>query len=423
MLDMNVIRTQTDRVRAALKARESKFDLDGLLALDAKRRELIGRAEALKAERNANSKQVAEAKKKGADAGALIERTKAIGGEIKALDTEIAAAEVKIQSEVMLIPNIPDASVPVGLPDQNKEVRRWGERKEFAFKPKTHYELGEALDILDFPRATKIAEPHFSLFKRQGARMVRALVNFMLDLHTTQHGYVEVFPPFLVNRAAMSGTGQLPKFEDDMYKLAADDLFLIPTAEVPVTNLHQGEILNEGELPICYAAYSACFRREAGSYGKDTRGLMRVHQFDKVELVKFTRPEDSYAEHEKLLANAEKVLQLLGLEYRVLLLSTIDMSFAAAKCYDIEIWAPGLGRWLETSSVSNFEDFQARRANIRYRDAGGKVKFVHTLNGSGVAFARLIATILETYQNEDGTVTIPQALRPCMGGMELIAKP
>jgi seryl-tRNA synthetase len=248
--------------------------------------------------------------------------------------------------------------------------------------------------------------------------MVRALVGFMLDLHTTQHGYVEIFPPFLVNRDSMRGTGQLPKFEEDMYKLSADDLFLIPTAEVPVTNMHRDEILSEGDLPICYAAYSACFRREAGSYGKDTRGLMRVHQFDKVELVKFVRPETSYAEHEKLLANAERVVQLLGLEYRVLLLSTIDMGFSAAKCYDIEIWSPGMERWLETSSVSHFEDFQARRANIRYRDTDGKVKFVHTLNGSGVALARLIATIIEAGQNADGSVTIPEALRPYMGGME-----
>jgi seryl-tRNA synthetase len=423
MLDMNVIRTQTQRVRNALAAREARFDLDGLLDLDTKRREMIGRTEALKAERNANSKLVSEAKKKGQDAGDVIERTKAFGEEIKRIDAELATVETEIQRQLMLIPNIPAADVPVGLPTENKEIRHAGARRTFDFKPKMHWELGEALDILDFPRATKIAEPHFALFKRAGARMVRALVSFMLDLHTTQHGYVEIFPPFLVNRASMSGTGQLPKFEEDMYKLAADDLFLIPTAEVPVTNMHRDEILNEGDLPICYAAYSACFRREAGSYGKDTRALMRVHQFDKVELVKFTRPEDSAAEHEKLLANAERVLQLLGLEYRVLLLSTIDMGFSAAKCYDLEIWAPGMGRWLETSSVSNFEDFQARRANIRYRGADGKVKFVHTLNGSGVALARLIATIIESNQNADGSVTIPEALRPYMGGLERIEKP
>ena len=421
MLDMSVIRTQPDLVRAALAARESKFDLDGLLALDAKRREMIGRGEALKAERNVNSKRVAEAKKKGEDAAAIIARTKAIGDEIKSIDAELAEAEARIQREVMLMPNLPAPDVPVGLPDQNKEVKHRGARKTFAFKAKTHYELGEALDILDFARATKIAEPHFSLFKRQGARLVRALVNFMLDLHTTEHGYVEVAPPYLVNRASMSGTGQLPKFEDDMYKLAADDLFLIPTAEVPVTNIHRDEILAEGDLPICYAAYSACFRREAGSYGKDTRGLMRVHQFDKVELVKFVEPEKSYDELESLLLDAEQIPRQLGLAHRVQLLCAGDMSFTSAKTYDIEAWAPGLERWMEISSCSNFEDFQARRANIRYRDKSGAVRFPHTLNGSGVALARTILAIIETYQQENGTIVVPEVLRPYMGGMEIIA--
>jgi seryl-tRNA synthetase len=423
MLDMSVIRDETERVRKALADRESKFDLDAFLALDARRRELIQRTEALKAERNANSKQVSELKKSGKDASALIERTKRIGDDIRAIDAELAGIETQIHEQLMTVPNLPAPEVPVGDPAKNKEVRHVGERRTFDFKPKTHWELGEALDVLDFPRATKVAEPHFALFKRSGARLVRALVNFMLDLHTTRHGYIEVFPPFLVNRRAMTGTGQLPKFEEDMYKTSLDDLFLIPTAEVPVTNMHQDEILNGGDLPICYAAYTACFRREAGSYGKDTRALMRVHQFDKVELVKFVRPDTSVAEHEKLLADAERVVQLLGLEYRVMLLSTLDMSFAATKCYDIEIWAPGLERWLETSSCSNFLDFQARRANIRFRDTGGKVRFVHTLNGSGVALARLIAVILETYQNPDGTVTVPDALRPYMGGLEKIEKP
>jgi len=422
MLDMGVIRDETDRVRQGLAARESKFNLDGFLELDAKRRELIGCGEALKSERNANSKKVAELKKRREDASALIERTKRIGDEIRTIDAELTGVEAAIQEQLMTIPNLPAADVPVGDASHNKEVRHVGERRVFDFPPKTHWELGETLDILDFPRATKVAESHFALFKRAGARLVRALLNFMLDLHTTHHGYVEVFPPFLVNRRAMTGTGQLPKFEEDMYKTSLDDLFLIPTAEVPVTNLHQDEILNEGDLPICYAAYTACFRREAGSYGKDTRALMRVHQFDKVELVKFVRPETSPEEHEKLLANAERVVQLLGLEYRVMLLSSLDMSFAAAKCYDIEIWAGGLGRWLETSSCSNFLDFQARRANIRFRDTDGKVKFVHTLNGSGVAFARLIAAILENYQNADGSVTVPEVLRPYMGGLEKMTK-
>ena len=423
MLDMNVIRDQTDRVRKALADRESKFDLDGLLETDRKRRELIGRAETLRSQRNANSKKVAELKKKGEDASTLIRRTKDIGDEIRTIEAELAAVEKGIDEQVMLVPNIPAPGVPVGQAAENREIRHRGERRSFDFKPKTHWEIGEALDVLDFPRATKVAEPHFALFKRAGARLVRALVNFMLDLHTTSHGYIEVFPPFLVNRRAMTGTGQLPKFEEDMYKTSLDDLFLIPTAEVPVTNLHQDEILDEGELPICYAAYTACFRREAGSYGKDTRALMRVHQFDKVELVKFVRPETSYEEHEKLLADAEEVVRKLGLEYRVMLLSTLEMSFAAAKCYDIEIWSPGMERWLETSSVSNFEDFQARRANIRFRDTDGKVKFVHTLNGSGVALARLIAAILETCQNPDGTVTVPEVIRPYMGGMERIDRP
>ncbi|HUW56277.1 MAG TPA: serine--tRNA ligase [Planctomycetota bacterium] len=421
MLDMNVIRSETDRVRKALADRETKFDLDALLALDAKRREMIQKAEALKAERNANSKQVAELKKTGGDASAIIERTKAIGGEIKEIDSELRDVQAEIDEQVMQIPNIPAADVPVGDPSKNREVRHGGERETFDFKPKPHWEIGESLDILDFPRATKIAEPHFALFKGAGARLVRALSGFMLDLHTTEHGYTEVFPPFLVNRTAMTGTGQLPKFEEDMYKTSLDDLFLIPTAEVPVTNLHRDEILNEGDLPVCYAAYTACFRREAGSYGKDTRALMRVHQFDKVELVKFVRPETSCDELEKLLTDAERVVKMLGLEYRVMVLSTLELSFAAAKCYDIELWAPGIERWLETSSCSNFEDFQARRANIRFRDLDRKVRFVHTLNGSGVAFARLIAALLETYQNADGTVTVPEVLRPYMGGMEKIA--
>ncbi|HUV38823.1 MAG TPA: serine--tRNA ligase [Planctomycetota bacterium] len=420
MLDMTVIRGETDRVRKALADREARFDLDALLALDAKRRELITRTEALKAERNANSKQVSELKKKGADASAVIERTKAIGGEIKTVDEELRAVETDLAERMMQIPNLPAPDVPVGDASKNRLVRGWGRKREFDFTPKTHWEIGETLDVLDFPRATKIVEPHFALFKGAGARLVRALTGFMLDLHTTSHGYTEVLPPFLVNRKAMTGTGQLPKFEEDMYRMKDDDLFLIPTAEVPITNLFMDEILNEGDLPVRYTACTACFRREAGSYGKDTRALMRVHQFDKVEMVKFVKPETSAAELETLLANAEKVVQLLGIPYRVMLLSTLDMSFAASKCYDIEIWAPGIERWLETSSCSNFLDFQARRANIRFRDTDGKVKFVHTLNGSGVAFARLIAALLENYQQKDGSVTLPEVLRPYMGGMEKI---
>ena len=423
MLDLNVIRSEPDRVKTALAKRGGRYDIDGLLADDARRRELIAKSESLRKERNENSKKVAQLKKSGGDTSALIERTRQIGGEIKQLETELDEVQSKINAALMGIPNLPADDVPAGDPENNREVRRWGTRREFDFTPKPHWEIGEALDILDFPRATKIAEPHFALFKRAGARMVRALLNFMLDLHTTEHGYTEVVPPYLANRASMTGTGQLPKFEDDMYRTSRDDLFLIPTAEVPVTNMLRDEILNEGELPVCYTAWTACFRREAGSYGADTRALLRVHQFDKVEMVKFVTPETSYDELEQLLANAETVLRRLNIEYRVLLLAAGDQSFAAAKCYDIEIWAPGVERWLETSSCSNFEDFQARRANIRYRDVGGKVRLVHTLNGSGVALARLFATILETCQNPDGTVTIPEVLRPYMGGMERIEKP
>ena len=421
MLDMNVIRNDPERVKKALADRETEFDVDALLALDAKRRELIQKTETLKAERNANSKKVSALKKKGEDASVIIQRTKEIGLEIKTIDDALRTLQADIVDRMMQVPNVPAEGVPVGDPANNKLIREWGKPRKFDFTPKPHWDIGEALDVLDFPRATKIAEPHFSLFKGAGARLVRALVNFMLDLHTSEHGYREVFPPFLANRKAMTGTGQLPKFEDEMYRMKRDDLFLIPTAEVPVTNMFADEILNEGDLPIYFTAYSACFRREAGSYGKDTRALMRVHQFNKVEMVKFVRPETSYDELETLLANAEKVIQLLEIPYRVLLLSTLDMSFSAAKCYDIEIWAPGIERWLEVSSCSNFEDFQARRANIRYRDTDGKVKFVHTLNGSGVALARLVAAILENRQQKDGTVTVPEALQSYMGGLTRLA--
>ncbi len=322
---------------------------------------------------------------------------------------------------MLTIPNIPHSSVPVGEPDKAEIVRSWGAHKKFDFQPLTHIELSQHLDIVDFSRAGKITGSNFVLYKGWGAKLERALINFMLDLHTKKHGYTEVFPPFLVNRTSMTGTGQLPKLEEDMYKLKDDDLFLIPTAEVPVTNIFRDEILDEESLPIYYTAYSACFRREAGSYGKDTKGLIRVHQFDKVELVKFVKPEDSYNELEKLLNNAETVLQLLGLPYRVKALSTQDISFAAAKCYDIEAYAPGLDQWLEVSSCSNFESFQARRANIRFREKESKkLNYVHTLNGSGVAMARTFIAILENYQQKDGSITIPEALRPYLDNKERI---
>ena len=337
MLDMNVIRSETDRVKQSLADRRMSADVDGLLKLDEKRRELIQQTETLKAERNANSKEVAALKKSGGDASGLIERTKAIGGEIKTVDAELREVETKLSAVMLTIPNLPADDVPAGDESANREVKHWGERKTFAFTPKPHWEIGEALDILDFPRATKIAEPHFALYKGAGARLVRGLMNFMLDLHTTEHGYTEVCPPLMANSRAMTGTGQLPKFDDDMYKSRADDLYLIPTGEVPVTNMHADEILAEGDLPMRYTAFTACFRREAGSYGADTRALMRVHQFDKVEMVKFVAPETSWDELETLLANAEKVVQLLDLEYRVLVLATEDLTFSSAKTYDIEI--------------------------------------------------------------------------------------
>ena len=322
---------------------------------------------------------------------------------------------------IMTIPNIPHSSVPVGDSSKNEVVRSWGKEPKIDFKPLTHIELAQNMDIIDFGRAAKITGSNFILYKGWGAKLERALINFMLDLHTKKHGYTEIFPPFLVNRASMTGTGQLPKLEEDMYRLKDDDLFLIPTAEVPVTNIFRNEVLDEADLPIYYAAYSACFRREAGSYGKDTKGLIRVHQFDKVEMVKFVKPESSYDELEKLVSNAEKVLQILGLPYRVKLLSTEDLSFSASKCYDLEAFASGIGQWLEVSSCSNFESFQARRANIRFKGKDSKkLDYVHTLNGSGVALARTVVAILENYQQKDGSVVIPECLRPYLDGKERI---
>ncbi|MFH1646057.1 MAG: serine--tRNA ligase, partial [Candidatus Omnitrophota bacterium] len=349
----------------------------------------------------------------------------AVSQKIKEIDIKVGGLDEKIKNYVLLIPNIPHNSVPVG-PDarSNKLVKEWGKEAKFNFTPQDHLKIGEQLGILDIPRATKLSGSGFSLFLGQGSRLVRALINFMLDLHTERHGYKEVWPPALVNRDSMTGTGQLPKLEEDMYKLKDDDLFLIPTAEVPVTNIHRNDVLNEDELPLYYTAYTPCFRREAGSYGKDTKGLSRLHQFDKVEMVKFVKPENSYDELEKLLLNAEKVLRLLGLRYRVMILSTGDISFAAAKCYDIELWAPGSNMWFEVSSCSNFEDFQSRRANIKYQNTEtGKLNFVHTLNGSGVAFARLIIAILENYQQKDGSVLVPKVLRRYMGGQKVINVP
>ena len=421
MLDMDFIRRNPEIVKDAIRNKHETADVDALLKLDEQRRSLVFESEQLRGKRNDVSKSIAEMKKSGEDATDTIAEMRDIGAKIKEYEAGLGELEPQINEIYVRIPNVPAEDVPVGVDENdNEELRTWGERKTFDFKPKPHWDLARDLGIIDFETATKLSGAGFALYVGVGARLERALIAFMLDLHTTKHGYTEVSPPFIVNRASMFGTGQLPKLEDDMYRCDVDDLFLIPTAEVPVTNIHRDETLDADSLPIRYTAYTPCFRREAGSSGKDTRGLMRVHQFDKVEMVKFVRPETSWDELESLLADAEEVLQLLGVEYRVLNLCTGDLSFSAAKCYDIEIWAPGIERWLEISSCSNFTDFQARRANIRFKEKGGKPQFVHTLNGSGVALARLVAVLLEMYQDQDGAVTIPEPLRAYMGGMERI---
>ena len=421
MLDIKFIRENPDRVRQALAMKGGDVDVDELLALDARRREHLTEVEELRRKRNENSEAVKKAKKAGEDASVLIEATRAIGARIKQLEQAAGDDLARFQEMMIYIPNVTARDVPqVEDESGNEVVSTWGEVRKFDFDAKPHWDIGVELGLLDFERGAKVAGAGFVLYTGWGARLERALWNYMLDLHTGEHGFREVFPPFLVNRRAMTGTGQLPKFEEDMYRCDADDLFLVPTAEVPVTNIHRDEILPHGMLPLYYTAYTACFRREAGAAGKDTRGMIRVHQFDKVELVKFVEPETSYDELETLLAAAETVLQRLELPYRVVLLSAGDTSFAAAKCYDLELYAPGCDQWLEVSSCSNFEAFQARRINLRYRDTQGKVRFVHTLNGSGVALPRLVIAIIENYQDSDGSVTIPQALRPYLGGKQRI---
>ncbi|MGQ3685310.1 MAG: serine--tRNA ligase [Candidatus Loosdrechtia sp.] len=424
MLDIHFIRNNPDKVKEAIaKKHENAANIDEILDIDVERRATIHACEQLKSKRNEKSREVSERKKKGQDASEIIEETRKINEDIKSYEERLKELEFRINDLLLRIPNIPAEDVPVGKDENdNVVVRTWGKRKTFDFTPLPHWEIGCNLDILDLERSSKITGSGFILLKGPGSRLERALFNFMLDLHTQEHGYTELFPPFLVNRTSMTGTGQLPKLEDDMYRTVADDLFLVPTAEVPVTNIHRDEILLYKDLPAYYTAYTPCFRREAGSYGKDTRGIIRVHQFNKVELVKLVSPETSYDELESLVANAEKVLQLLGLEYRVSKLCTGDLSFAAAKCYDIEVWAPGLGKFLEVSSCSNFEDFQARRINIRFRDKDGKLRFIHTINGSGLALPRTVIAILETYQQKDGTVLIPDVLRPYMGGIEVIKR-
>lgn len=421
MLDLKYIRENVGQVREGLAAKNARVDLDSILALDEERRALIVKADQLKSCRNAANDDISRMIREKKDPAQAIAAMKAVASEIADIDPRLNSLEEEITRKLLYVPNLPHPQVPRGGPENNRQVRCCGERFSFDFKPLDHVALAERLDIIDFKRATKLSGANFLLYKKAGALLERALLNFMLDLHTREHRYEEVFPPVLVNAASMQGTGQLPKMKDDMYCLAEDSLYLIPTAEVPVTNIYRDEILEESQLPVYHTAYSACFRREAGSYGKDTRGLMRVHQFNKVELVKFVKPETSYAELETLVNNAEKVLQLLKLPYRVIELAAGDMSFSAAKCYDLEVYAPGLDKWLEASSCSNFEDFQARRANIRYKGPGmKKPAFVHTLNGSGVATPRTMIAIIENYQQADGSVLIPEVLWPYTNGLKKI---
>ncbi|NLV76574.1 MAG: serine--tRNA ligase [Tissierellia bacterium] len=424
MLDIRRIRKNPEEVKKALNKRHGDFPIDEVLELDEKRRSMLTKVEEMKARQNSVSKEIPKFKKEGKDVSSLISEMKELSDEIKRLDGEVKEIDDKLLNLLLHIPNIPHESVVEGESDEdNVEIRKWGEPKDFGFEPKAHWDLGAELDILDFERASKLTGARFSLFKNAGARLERALINFMLDLHTTEHGYIEMATPFMVNRDSMIGTGQLPKFEYDMFHIPSKDYFLVPTAEVPLTNLYRDEILDEDMLPMYYTAYTPCFRQEAGSAGRDTRGLIRNHQFDKVELVKFSLPEDSYDELEKLTNNAEEILKRLGLPYRVVMLSTGDLGFSAAKTYDLEVWMPSYGRYVEISSCSNFEDFQARRANIRFRrEDTKKLEFVHTLNGSGLAVGRTFAAIIENYQQEDGSIKIPEVLKPYAGGLEEIKK-
>lgn len=417
MLDIKFIRDNTETVLQALKNRASTMNLDEFIVLERERRELLSEVESLKNKRNVVSQEISKLKKAKENADELVAEMRAVGDRIAVLDGRVKQVEGAISDIVMNIPNVPHQSVVVGADETaNQEIRRWGTPREFAAEPKAHWEIGEKLGLLDFERGGKVTGARFTFYRGLGARLERSLINFMLDLHTREHGYTEFFPPFIANKDSMTGTGQLPKFGQDMFKLEGLDYYLIPTAEVPVTNLHRSEILDGKDLPLCYTAYSACFRAEAGAAGRDTRGLIRQHQFNKVELVKFSKPEDSYQELEKLTNNAERVLQLLGLPYRVVLLCTGDMGFSSAKTYDLEVWLPSFGKYREISSCSNFEDFQARRADIKFRrEPKAKPEFVHTLNGSGVAIGRTVAAILENYQQDDGSVVVPEALRPYMG--------
>ncbi|HET7274789.1 MAG TPA: serine--tRNA ligase [Longimicrobiaceae bacterium] len=420
MLDLRRIRQEPESVRRELAVRGKPSETDAavltVLKLDEERRTIIGEVDALKARRNAVSQEVGKLKRQGDSADDVILEMRGVSEQIRVIDGRLREIETEIDQILLNTPNTPHESVPPGGEESNLLVREWGDITEFPFEPRPHWELGADLGIFDLPTGASVSGSGFPAFKGAGAKLQRGLINWMLDLHTTEHGYTEVVPPYLVNRSAMVGTGQLPKFEDDAYRVESDDLFLVPTAEVPVTNFHREELLDPDRLPIAYVAYSPCFRREAGAAGKDTRGLLRLHQFDKVELVRFERPENSEAELERLTGHAERVLQLLGLTYRVVLLAGGDLGFSSRKTYDLEVWAPGVKRWLEVSSCSNFGDFQARRAGIRYRPgAGEKPEFAHTLNGSGVALPRTIAALLENGQLEDGSVTVPEVLRPYVG--------
>ena len=417
MLDIKLLRSEPERVQEAIRSRGGELDLTEFAAIDKERRETLQEVEALKNKQNVVSKQIPQLKKEGKDVAPIFAEMNEIKEKVKELDAKVAELDEKLQAIVLTIPNIPNEKVEKGLSDEdNVEMRKWGEPTKFDFEPKAHWDIGEELGILDADTAAKVTGSRFTFYKGLGARLERAVYNFFLDYHTTNSGYTEVFPPYMVHRNSMVGTGQLPKFEEDAYKVTGTDYFLIPTAEVPVTNMFRGDTLKAEDLPVKYCAYSACFRAEAGSAGRDTRGLIRQHQFNKVELVKFADPENSYDELESLTNDAEKVLQALGLPYRVVRLCTGDLGFSSAMTYDIEVWMPSYGRYVEISSCSNFEDFQARRANIKFkRTPDSKPEFVHTLNGSGVAVGRTVACILENFQNADGSVTIPEVLRPFMG--------
>ena len=422
MLDLKFVRSNLDSVKNMIKNRGYELDLQRFEELDRERRERLSVLEELRHQRNKVSDEIAAMKKKGEKASVNLMEMKEVSTNIKKKEREIAQFIEELNQLLMVIPNMPHESVPVGSDEKdNRVIRQWGEIRNMDFKPLPHWEIGEKLGMLDFARATKIAGARFSILRGMGARIERALINFMLDIHTTEHGYTEILPPFMVNSASMTGTGQLPKFKEDLFKIEGWDYYMIPTAEVPVTNIHRKEILKEEELPIRYVSYTPCFRSEAGSYGKDTRGLIRQHQFNKVELVKFTRPEESYEELEKLTRNAEEILKRLNLPYRVVSLCTGDIGFSAAKTYDLEVWLPGQSCYREISSCSNFNDFQARRAGIRFKRKKSKgTEFVNTLNGSGLAVGRTLVAILENYQQPDGSVIIPEALRPCMGGVDSI---